>query len=303
MQETKIFRSALHVEGDMADIYDFLGALRKRIWLIVAVSLACTLVMTVVAFVMKPVYRSLATLDPVTSDSNPLTAGLVTSSMSALGGSLAAITGGITEADRDTDEAITVLRSREFNERFIEENHLLPVLFPKLWDARNGRWKDGVRVPTLSRGYVEFDKILKIDLDTDNDFVTVAIEWPDRFQAAQWVNKIVGMLNDELRARAVRAADASLGYLRDELARTNDTATQAAIAQLIESQLKQKMLATVTPEFELRFVNHALPSDADRPARPNKFLLIPLGVPAGALLGIAISLVLYRKELASSGKL
>jgi capsular polysaccharide biosynthesis protein len=287
----------------MAEIYDFFGALRKRVRLIVASSVTCALLMALVAFLMKPVYRSMATLDPVTSDTNPLTAGLVTSSMSALGGSLAAITGGITEADRDTDEAMTVLKSREFDERFIEENHLLPVLFPKLWDARNGRWKDGVRVPTLSRGYVAFEKIRKIDVDTDNDFITVEVELPDRIRAAEWANKIVDMLNDELRRRAVKAADASLGYLHDELMRANDTATQQAIAQLIEGQLKQKMLATVTPEFELRFVDHALPSDADRPVRPNKQLMIGVGAPFGALLGIAISLVLYRRELVASGKL
>jgi hypothetical protein len=261
------------------------------------------MLMAVLAFVMRPVYRGLAILDPVTSETNPLTAGLVTSSLSALGGSLAAITGGITEADRDTDEAMTVLNSREFTERFIDENHLLPLLFPKSWDPTRDQWKEGVRIPTLSRGFEAFDKIRKIDLDTDNDFVTVQIDWPDRIKAAEWTNDMVHLLNKELRQRAITAADASLQYLRDELQRTTDTATHEAIAGLIESQLKQKVLATVTPEFELRFVDRAIPPDADRPARPNKLLMILIGFAFGALLGVAISLVLYRRELSSAGRL
>jgi uncharacterized protein involved in exopolysaccharide biosynthesis len=291
------------VGADMLELYDFFGALRKRMLLILGLAVTCSLIMTVVAFVMKPVYRGFASLDPVTSDTNPLTAGLVTSSLSALGGSLAAISGGITEADRDTDEAITVLNSREFTERFIDENHLLPLLFAKRWDSAQERWKEGSRVPTLSQGFVAFDKIRKIDLDTDNDFVTVQIEWPDRFKAAEWTNKLVALLNDELRQRAITAADASLKYLHDELERTNDTATQQAISRLIESQLKQKVLATVTPEFELRFVDRALPADADRPTRPSKPLMISAGFVFGTLIGVAISLVLYRRELSSSGRL
>lgn len=303
MHESKSSGSDFVVGADMIELYDFFGALRKRARSILGVALACSLLMAGVAFVMKPVYRGFATLDPVTSDSNPLTAGLVTSSLSALGGSLAAITGGITEADRDTDEAMTVLKSREFTEKFIEKNHLLPVLYPKLWDDREGRWKDGVRVPTLSRGFVAFDRIRKIDVDTDNDFVTVEVDWTDRIKAAEWANEMVRLLNDELRARAITAANASLQYLKDELARTTDVATHEAISRLIESELKQKMLATATPEFELRFVDWAIPADADRPLRPNKPLLIAVGFAFGALLAVAISLALYRKELSSSGML
>lgn len=303
MQGSTASGSDFAVGADMVELYDFFGALRKRMLLIFGLAVACSLIMTVVAFVMKPVYRGFATLDPVTSDTNPLTAGLLTSSLSALGGSLAAISGGITEADRDTDEAITVLNSREFTERFIDENHLLPLLFPKSWDSAGNRWKDGVRVPTLSQGFIEFDKIRKIDLDTDNDFVTVQVEWPDRIKAAEWTNGLVLLLNEELRQRAITAANASLQYLHDELERTNDTQTQQAVSRLIEGQLKQKVLATVTPEFELRFVDRALPPDADKPTRPSKPLMICLGFVFGTLIGVAISLIQYRRELASSGRL
>lgn len=303
MQDSKASGGDFAIGPDMIELYDFFGAMRRRFKLIVATGAVCALVMTVVAFVMKPVYRGFATLYPVTSDTNPLTAGLVASSLSALGGTLAAITGGITEADRDTDEAMTVLNSREFTEKFIQQNNLLPVLFPKLWDPVRSRWKEGVRIPTLSRGFAAFDKIRKIDQDTDNDFVTVQIDWPDRFKAAEWANGMVQLLNEELRERAIVAADASLRYLHDELQRPLDADTHEAISRLIEGQLKQKMLAIATPEFELRFVDWALPADADRPIRPNKPLMIIGGFVMGLLLGVAITLVLYRQELAASGRL
>ena len=301
---TDVLASAYSAPGrDMLELYDFLGALRKRIWLLVAIAVVCCALATAGAYVMKPVYRSKATLYPQTSDINPLTAPLISSSLSALGGSLAAITGGITESDRETDEAMTVLQSREFAEKFIDQNHLLPLLFPKLWDAREGHWKQGVRVPTLARGYVAFERIRKIDLDEANDFITVQVDWTDPIVAADWVNKMVHLLNDELRQRSLTAANESLSYLHNELPRAGDFATRQAISRLIENQLHQKMLATVTPEFELRFVDHALPAEIDHPAYPNKILVGALGLVLGTFIGVAVSLLLYRRELVANGKL
>jgi uncharacterized protein involved in exopolysaccharide biosynthesis len=290
------------VNQDLIDVYDFLGALRKRLALIAIMAVVCTLIMAVVAYEMTPVYRAQAVLDPVTSDSNPLTSS-TRSSLTGIGGGLAALATGVTEGDRDTDEAMTVIGSRQFTENFIQNNNLLPLLFPKRWDAKANRWKDGVKVPTLARGFVEFDKIRKVDRNDQNDFVTLQIDWPDRVKVAEWTNSMIRMLNDELRKREVTAADAALAYLHDELANTNDVATQEAISRLIEAQLKTKMLATVTPEFELRFIDKALPADADYPNRPNKPLMLAIGFVFGALLGVGVCLILYRRELAASGRL
>jgi uncharacterized protein involved in exopolysaccharide biosynthesis len=303
MAIAKVFDGDRVVNQDLIEFYDFLGALRKRRLLIAAISLTCALIAGGIGYVMKPVYRGFAVLDPVTQDSNPLTSSLLSSPLSALGGGLAALTGGTSEADRDTDEATTVLESREFTEKFIKRNNLLPVLFPQSWDAEAHRWKTGGKIPSLARGFVELDRIRLVDRNYDNDFVTLQIDWPDRVQAAEWTNQMVQMLNEELRERALAAADSSLSYLRAEWAKTEDADTRAAISKLIESELQKKMLATVTPEFELRFVDKALIPDADFPLRPKKPLMVAIGLVFGALFGLVVALILYRRELSSRGEL
>ncbi len=304
MAVTRVFDADGFANEDIYRLYDFFGALRARLLLIAAISLACGIAMTVLAFHMKPVYRGFAVLVPVTSDSNPLTAGLGTSPLAAIGGSISELTGGIGEGDRETDEARTVLRSREFTESFIKDNNLLPVLFPELWDARAGRWKVGIKkIPSLERGYIEFDKIRKIDVDEESAFITLQIDWTDRVQAAEWVNQMAERLNDVLRGRAIANADASLVYLQKELAHTSDVPTQEAISRLMESEIKKKMLAHVMQEFEIRFVNRATVADADLPQRPNKPLMAGAGLAFGLLVGIATSLLLYRRELAIKGLL
>lgn len=303
MVVTRVFDADRVANEDILRLYDFFGALRARLLLIAAISLTCGIAMAVLAFHMKPVYRGFAVLVPVTSDSNPLTAGIGSSPLAAIGGSIAELTAGIGEGDRETDEAMTVLRSREFTESFIKDNNLLPVLFPELWDSRAGRWKIGIKIPTLERGYIALDKIRKVDLDVDNDFVTLQIDWTDRVKAAEWVNQMGERLNDLLRSRAIANADASLVYLKEELARTSDVSTQEAIGRLMESEIKKKMLAHVMREFEVRFVDRATVADADLPQRPNKPLMAGAGLAFGLLVGIATSLLLYRRELAKKGLL
>jgi uncharacterized protein involved in exopolysaccharide biosynthesis len=289
---------------DLLKLYDFFGALRARLFLIAATSLACGVAMIVLAFHMTPIYRGLAILVPVTSESNPLTAGLGSSPLAAIGGSVADLNAALGEGDRETDEAMTVLRSREFTEAFIKDNNLLPVLFPKLWDARAARWKEGIaRPPTLERGFIAFDKIRKVDLDSDEDFITLQIDWTDRVKAAEWTNQMAERLNDVLRNRAIANADASLAYLQKELGSTSDVATHEAIGRLMESEIKKKMLAHVLEEFEVRFINRATVADADLPLSPNKPLMAGLGLVFGLLVGIAASLLLYRRELAKKGLL
>jgi uncharacterized protein involved in exopolysaccharide biosynthesis len=299
MAITEVFDGEEVVNGDLVELYDFFGAVRARSILIVFTTAAFTLAALALAFHMTPIYRASAVLAPVTSHDNSSSEGGSTLDLvSGLMGSVSA------ETDRQTDEEITVLRSREFTQEFIRDNDLLPVLFPKLWDARQGHWKEGIKkIPTLERGYLAFDKIRKLDLDIDLDFVTLQIDWPDRVKAAEWVNQMAERLNDELRNRAIRRADDSLAYLQKELESTADVENRMAIGRLMESQIKTKMLAHVTPDYEVRVLDRAMVADPDLPVRPKKALLVSAGGVFGALVGVAISLFLYRRELLKQGPL
>jgi uncharacterized protein involved in exopolysaccharide biosynthesis len=298
MAITKVFDGEEVVNGDLVELYDFFGAIRARLILIIFTTVAFGIAMLVLAFHMTPVYRASAVLAPVASNDN-------SSSEISPVDLIAGLTGGMSaETDRQTDEELTILRSREFTEEFIRANDLLPVLFPKLWDARQGRWKQGIkRIPTMESGYLAFDKIRKLDLDDNLDFVTLQVDWPDRVKAAEWVNQMAGRLNDDLRGRAIKSADDSLAYLQKELESPVDVETRAAIGRLMESQIKSKMLAHVTPDFEVRVLNRAMVADADLPVRPKKALMAGAGAVFGALVGIAISLLLYRRELLKQGPL
>lgn len=238
------------------------------------------------AFVMAPVYRATAVMVPAAADRG--IAGSLGSALGQLGGlaSLAGITVG--SGDSQTEEALAVLRSREFTEDFIRDQRLMPELFSRRWDQKSGQWRGNVaEAPTLAQAFKLFDESVRtVSQDKKTGLITLRIDWKDPQAAANWANALIARLNAEMRARAIAKSNASMGYLQKELAATSTVETRDAIGRLMEAQITQRMLANVTEDYALRVVDKALPPDPDDVLRPNKPLLVALGLVCGLMLGV-----------------
>jgi len=282
-------------QGRMNDEAEDLRAMWRTLaryrWLILACVVACSAALTTGAFLMTPVYRVAVIMAPASADR---TSGILGSALGQLGG-LAAIAGvNVGSADSETEEALAVLRSRQFTERFIHDRNLMPELFARKWDAAAGRWKvPPESQPTPARAYHLFDeKIRTITRDKKTGLVTLQVDWKDRNEAAVWANDLAQRLNDEMREREIADAGASIGFLERELQNTTVVATREAIGRLLESQVKKRMLANVTREYVFRIVDSAMPPDADNPARPQKALMIVAGPLLGLVVGVILALAI-----------
>jgi len=243
----------------------------------------------VLAHVLTPIYRASVVLIPAKSDQ----------SMDSGGGGLGGGGGGIGGvaslvginlggSDSVTEEALAVLKSRQFTGKFIDDLNLMPVLYAKIWDNRTGKWKvDEKHQPTPARAFRYFDRNVRFVVpEKKTSLITLNIDWTDRALAAKWANELVQRLNQEMREREMARADSAVGYLEKEFESTNAVATREAIGRLIESQVKQRMLASVTPEFAFRVVDPAVPSDKDDLHFPNKFLMAVAGPVIGFIIGV-----------------
>jgi len=274
------------------DLRALAARLMRRRWWIIGCVVLFTAVFTTARFVITPLYRATVVLASASAERNSESSNL----SSALGqlGNLASLAGiSVGNNDAATEESLAVFRSRELTERFINENKLMPELFASKWDAKNGRWAvDEKHQPTPAKAYHYFDKSVRtIAKDKKTGLVTLQIEWKDRNEAAVWANELVQRLNAEMRDRAISKADASLGYLEKELARTPEVGMREAIYRLIEGQVRQRMLADVTEEYAFRVVDRAMAPDADDPVWPRKALLLAAGPFLGLLTGIALAVI------------
>jgi uncharacterized protein involved in exopolysaccharide biosynthesis len=262
----------------------FARLLAKRWWILASV-VVFTGAFGVIAFMMTPIYRASIILAPAAADRGADVVGAVSSTL----GGLASIAGlPLGPRDAGTEEAIAVLQSREFTEKFIIDKNLLPVLFASAWNTATGTWKvPDDKQPTTGRAYKYFDKKIRtVTEDPKTGLVTMQIDWTDRNEAADWANELVQRLNEEMRARAVTKADASMSFLNKESQTTSTLEVQSAISRLIESTVKQRMLANVTRDYSFRVVDRAIAPDKDDIVKPQKALLLLVGALLGLIVGV-----------------
>ncbi len=275
-------------EDDELDLTELWGRVWSRRWLVVAVTFLCTAAAAAAAFLMAPVYRAEVVMIPVSGEEGR---GGLAALAGQLGG-LASLAGvDLGGSGGRKEEALAILRSRAFTERFIREGNLLPVLFADKWDAANGRWRvdgpDGV--PTLGDAWRFFDeKVRTIKEDRKTGLVTLAIEWTDPKVAAEWANELVRRANDTIRARDIEEAERSIRYLDEQLERTNVIELQQALYRLKEAQIKKIMLAKTRDEYAFRVLDPAVPPM--RYSKPNRPLIVATALFIGLVLGVAIAL-------------
>ncbi len=269
-------------------------------WWWVAVSVVFfTGVLYITAHLLTPVYRATILLIPTKTDKDMDPGG---GGLGGIGGVASLVGINLGGSDSQTEEALAVLKSREFTQKFIEDENLMPILYAKIWDANTGKWTvDEKHQPTLSKAFRRFDKSIRMIVpEKKTSLINVNIDWTDRVLAAKWANELVQRLNAVMRQRELARADSSIGYLEKEFETTTAVATREAIARLIEAQVKQRMLASVTPEFAFRVVDKAPILDKDEVHFPNKLLMYMSGALIGFAVGVLlIMLIAYPKRVAA----
>lgn len=260
---------------------DLLNAVQDRLWVICICILAFGGIFASYALLATPIYRATTIVIPASSE-RPGGWGLSAALATSLGG-VADLTG-IRGAANDplTNEAIAVLASRSFTEEFIKDNSLTDLLLSEKREQR-----------TLGRAARVFDKEVRtITMDSKTGLVMIHMEWRDPFVAADWANKIVVRLNEELRTRALSDANRAMNFLEREIGKAIDVTTRDALSRLMESQAKARMYATVTEEYAFKVVDPATPPDPDEYVRPRRAVLIAVGLFIGLVSGVGLAVVL-----------
>lgn len=283
--------SAMRANDDAIDVAGIWNIVWRKKWLIIAVSAAFAVVSIAYALTLTHWFRSEVLLAP--ADEQTMNTGIA--------GQLGNLAGlaGISIGGGGNVEALAVLRSRDFTRAFVSEQNLLPVLFADKWDAENNRWRDEDpdTWPDIGDGARYFSSNLrKISESRETGMVTVAVEWTDPELAARWVEQLVERLNDHMRSRALKQAQANVNYLQAELAGTSGIAMQQAVSRLLEREHQKLMLARGNTEFAFRVIDSA--EVGETPVRPNRRLMVIVATIFGGML--AVFFVLARNFVSAS---
>jgi uncharacterized protein involved in exopolysaccharide biosynthesis len=252
-------------------------------WLVAALAVGGAVLAIAASFLITPVFRAQVVMAPVTIDR---TGGAFSSLAGQLGG-FAALAGVNLAADDTSVKSIATLRSRDFTERFIRKNNLMPVLFAEHWDAASGAWNvsDAAETPDMWDAFDRFDQSVRgVEQDVETGLVTVTVDWTDAAIARDWANRLVDDVNLELRARAIDESKRRIEYLQGRLKETTEVELRAAVFGLVEAEMKNAMLSAVRTDFAFDVIDPAVAPQ--KRYWPNRGLLAVLGFAAGALIGL-----------------
>jgi uncharacterized protein involved in exopolysaccharide biosynthesis len=274
---------------DQIDLVQLWQTVWRGKWMIIAITAVFALAAIAYALLATEWYRADVLLAPAEEKS--------TQGLAAQLGGLASLAG-ISVGGGSTVEPIAVLKSREFAREFIEELGLLTVLLADDWDAEAQSWKDSnpAKWPDIRDAVKVFDEnVRSVREDARTGLVTLSVQWKDPELAAEWANLLVKRLNDRMRKRALREAEANVNYLQRELGATNLVTLQQSIGRLLESELQKLMLARGSEEFSFRVIDRADPPK--RRSSPKRTLIVVLATILG---GIFATLVVIFRSVALS---
>lgn len=240
------------------------------------------------AFILTPMYRSEVVFSPANSSG-----GL--GGLSGQLGGIAALAGvNLGGGNKKSDEALEYLRSGGFTRQFIERHSLLPVLFARKWDAKRGQWRSDA--PTIAEGVKKFSKkIRQISEDRRTGIVTLAIIWRDRVVAAEWANALVAEADDALRQRGIAELTHSIDYLKAEGAQTSVVEVKTAVYKVMESELKDAMLARTRDAYAFKILDPAVARDRKDTDSPDKILFVAIGSGLGLVFGVILGAARQRR--------
>lgn len=278
--------------ADRLSVTDLIILLWRQKVIIVAITVIAALIGVGVVMGTKPIYRARVTALSVDIDARR---GALSGLAGQLGG-LAALAGISTGSNSRKAEAVALLKSQRIIEEFIDDNNLLPVLFPDKWDSAKKTWavpRD--EVPTLQDAYRFFDRaIRRVAEDPATGIVTLEILWGDRHLAAAWANEIVSRVNEAMRKQTVEESQSSVTYLETQLEETSAVELRRVLYTVMQDHITAMTLANARIEFGLRVIDPAVPSTENHYVRPRRRLIVLSGLLGGFMLGALIGLIRAR---------
>jgi LPS O-antigen subunit length determinant protein (WzzB/FepE family) len=294
---------------DEIDLRELFITVWQGKWVIVLFTLLFSVAAVFYAINQPNYYKAQVLLSPTSGEGG--------GGLGQLGG-LAALAGvniGGKTGDK-TQLAIAVLKSRDFQSTFVNKYQIKPFVFAgngwnentgeltlnsDIYNAATKKWTREVdegksSEPTDWELYKEFSKIVSTSEDKDTGLVTVTAEFLSPILAKEWLELLISDLNQVMKDKELQETSRNITYLRQQLTTTSIADMQSVFYQLIEDQIKNKMLAEVQDEFVFKIVDPAvIPEEKSKPKRA---LICILGFMLGGMLGVAFVLIrtFFKKD-------
>ena len=227
-------------------------------------------------------------------------AGQGSSSSNALGMATMAglaVSGG-TGIDKKAQLVMTSLHSRDFIKHIMSLPNTLPELMatesydeleqasnlnPSIYNIENNEWVQGM--PRFHLIQTEYNNAVSSFYDPlGTGYIFISVKHRSPVFAQSFLNLLISEVNNLLRAQDLFEAEASLDYLYEQLNKVTQTEVRGAVSQLIESQLRTKMIANIRDDYAIYAVDS--PHLPELRFSPQRTKIVFFGIIMGLIVSI-----------------
>ncbi len=283
-------------EIDLRELFSVLWAGKK---VIVAITGLFAAAAVVYALSIANEYKASIVIAPAQQEGGGLSGAL-----GQLGG-LASLAGVSLGGGGGSEAAVAqeIMQSWGFVEQFIVNNELEVEVFAAegwnktsnvltidsdLYDKDSNKWlidEDGqLRAPTSWELYEAFSKRLSVSEDKKSGLTSVSIEYFSPIVAKNWVDLYVAAINEHMRQRKLSQVNSNIEYLQAQIEKTSIAEMREVFYQIIEEQVKNKMLAEASPEYA--FVTVSPSMVPEEKSKSKRALMCILGTLLGGMLSV-----------------
>jgi len=293
------------VYDDEIDLRELFGVLWAGRTIIAGVTSIFAIVAVIYALTIPNEYKATAVIAPAQSGGSGL--GAMASQLGGLA-SLAGINIGGGEGG-EAQEAMEIMQSWGFIEKFIEKNDLAVEVFAAngwdagsaelsidndLYDVSKRQWvrnppSGKTLAPSSWELYQTFSKRLSVSLDKTSGLASVSVEFYSPLLAKRWVDLFVVTINEHMRDRKLAQVNNNIQYLEAQIEKTAIADMREIFYQIIQEQIKNKMLAEASPEYAFTTVSRAMLPEEE--SKPKRALICILGTLLGGMLSILVVLI------------
>lgn len=201
---------------------EYWRVIRKRKFVILLIVLLGTAATAVLTFRMPNVYKAQAVLMPVGGDKG----GNLPVLVAQMG--LEGMLGGLGGRSSSSQQLMTILKSRTFKERMIQNHGLLQVFYKNLWDERVKKWKteDPKGVPKMEDAVNRLQSLVSFPDDADL-VITINVRSEDPTFAADLANAYVKELTDYIKENAFTSSKRNRIFIERQLERNKTEMLEA----------------------------------------------------------------------------
>ena len=214
--------------------------------------------------------------------------------LSQLGGLGGMISSQMGLANTGNERLAFTLSTREVIGRVITEQNLMPKLYPDLWDATKGNWKnpDSTRRPSIREAIENVrEKVLYVVINPKRELVNLSVVLRDSAAVAPAAGSFLSALNESIRGRIRKDAEANRIYLEEQLSVTSDPLLREKLQSLIGSEIEKAM---IVGSWAFDVLESPVPPLIKR--GPNRKRIVAMATSVG-FFGSIILVVLFQRLL------